>query len=120
MGTFYFPPGRRRRAVPEDVAEHPYRIERMLTQLLHAGVLGRQKAILPDSSTATSSCRTTGLQAAERGGPAQPAQDPGADRAALRPCSDQVLLPVGLRLDLMVSGREGHPVLGLSQAGSQP
>ena len=30
----------------EDVHEHPYRIERMLTQLLHAGVLGRQKAIV--------------------------------------------------------------------------
>lgn len=30
----------------EDVHEHPYRIERMLTQLLHAGVLARQKAIL--------------------------------------------------------------------------
>jgi len=30
----------------EDVHEHPYRIERMLTQLLFAGVLGRQKAIL--------------------------------------------------------------------------
>ena len=30
----------------EDVNEHPYRIERMLTQLLHAGVLGSQKAIL--------------------------------------------------------------------------
>lgn len=30
----------------EDVHEHPYRIERMLTQLLYAGVLGNQKAIL--------------------------------------------------------------------------
>ncbi|MBT0570625.1 LD-carboxypeptidase [Curvibacter sp. CHRR-16] len=30
----------------EDVGEHPYRIERMLTQLLHAGVLQRQRAIL--------------------------------------------------------------------------
>ena len=30
----------------EDVGEHPYRIERMLTQLLHAGVLGRQRAVL--------------------------------------------------------------------------
>jgi muramoyltetrapeptide carboxypeptidase len=30
----------------EDVGEHPYRIERMLTQLLHAGVLGAQKAIV--------------------------------------------------------------------------
>lgn len=30
----------------EDVHEHPYRIERMLTQLLHAGVLAHQKAIV--------------------------------------------------------------------------
>ncbi|MBW8314615.1 MAG: LD-carboxypeptidase, partial [Hydrogenophaga sp.] len=30
----------------EDVNEHPYRIERQLTQLLHAGVLGEQKAVL--------------------------------------------------------------------------
>ena len=30
----------------EDVAEHPYRIERMLTQLLHAGVLAKQQAIV--------------------------------------------------------------------------
>lgn len=30
----------------EDVSEHPYRIERNLTQLLHAGILGQQKAIL--------------------------------------------------------------------------
>ena len=30
----------------EDVNEHPYRIERMLLQLLHAGVLGQQQALL--------------------------------------------------------------------------
>src|SRR5690606_8364193 len=30
----------------EDVNEPPYRIERMLLQLLHAGVLARQKAIV--------------------------------------------------------------------------
>lgn len=30
----------------EDVAEHPYRIERMLTQLWHAGILQRQNAIV--------------------------------------------------------------------------
>jgi muramoyltetrapeptide carboxypeptidase len=30
----------------EDVHEHPYRVERMLTTLLHAGVLAGQKAIL--------------------------------------------------------------------------
>ena len=30
----------------EDVNEHPFRIERMLTQLLNAGILAQQKAIL--------------------------------------------------------------------------
>jgi len=30
----------------EDVNEHPYRVERMLLQLAHAGILGRQKALL--------------------------------------------------------------------------
>jgi len=30
----------------EDINEHPYRVERMLLQLLHAGVLGAQKAVL--------------------------------------------------------------------------
>jgi muramoyltetrapeptide carboxypeptidase len=30
----------------EDVHEHPYRVERMLTQLLHAGVLARQRAVV--------------------------------------------------------------------------
>jgi muramoyltetrapeptide carboxypeptidase len=32
--------------VLEDVGEHPYRVERMLYQLLHAGVLARQRAVL--------------------------------------------------------------------------
>ena len=30
----------------EDVGEHPYRVERMLAQLLQAGILGKQKAII--------------------------------------------------------------------------
>jgi muramoyltetrapeptide carboxypeptidase len=30
----------------EDINEHPYRVERMLLQLLHAGVLARQQAVL--------------------------------------------------------------------------
>lgn len=51
VGTPYMP------SVPggvlflEDVAEHPYRIERMLTQLLNAGVLTSQKAIVLGSFT---------------------------------------------------------------------
>ena len=30
----------------EDINEHPYRVERMLLQLLHAGILQKQKAVL--------------------------------------------------------------------------
>ena len=30
----------------EDVGEHPYRIERMLHQLFHAGILARQQALI--------------------------------------------------------------------------
>ena len=49
IGTPYFP---RPEAIKggilfiEDVGEHPYRIERILTHMLHAGVLASQKAIL--------------------------------------------------------------------------
>ncbi len=46
MGTPYFPDVKGGLLFLEDVAEHPYRIERMLTQLLHSGVLARQKAII--------------------------------------------------------------------------
>lgn len=46
LGTPYFPQVRGGVLFLEDVNEHPYRIERMLTQLLHAGVLARQKAVL--------------------------------------------------------------------------
>jgi muramoyltetrapeptide carboxypeptidase len=46
LGTPYFPQIKGGVLFLEDVGEHPYRVERMLTQLLHAGVLGQQKAIL--------------------------------------------------------------------------
>jgi muramoyltetrapeptide carboxypeptidase len=45
VGTPYLPAVQGGILFLEDVHEHPYRVERMLTQLLHAGVLGRQKAI---------------------------------------------------------------------------
>ncbi len=46
LGTPYFPQIHRGVLFLEDIAEHPYRIERMLMQLLHAGVLARQQAIV--------------------------------------------------------------------------
>jgi muramoyltetrapeptide carboxypeptidase len=46
IGTPYFPSIKRGILFLEDVGEHPYRLERMLTQLLHAGVLSAQKAVV--------------------------------------------------------------------------
>jgi muramoyltetrapeptide carboxypeptidase len=46
IGTPYFPHIKKGVLFLEDVGEHPYRVERMLTQLLHAGVLAQQKAIV--------------------------------------------------------------------------
>jgi muramoyltetrapeptide carboxypeptidase len=46
LGTPYFPKIKGGILFLEDVGEHPYRIERMLTQLLHSGVLAQQKAIV--------------------------------------------------------------------------
>ncbi len=46
VGTPYLPEVKGGILFLEDVHEHPYRIERLLTQLLHAGVLAKQKAIV--------------------------------------------------------------------------
>ena len=46
IGTPYLPAIKGGILFIEDVGEHPYRIERMLTHLLHAGVLAQQKAIV--------------------------------------------------------------------------
>jgi muramoyltetrapeptide carboxypeptidase len=46
LGTPYFPEVKGGILFVEDIGEHPYRVERMLTQLLHAGVLAKQKAVV--------------------------------------------------------------------------
>ena len=46
IGTPYLPVIKGGILFIEDVGEHPYRIERILTHLLHAGVLANQKAII--------------------------------------------------------------------------
>lgn len=46
VGTPYFPKINNGILYLEDVAEHPYKIERLLTQLLYSGVLNKQKAIV--------------------------------------------------------------------------
>ena len=46
VGTPYLPIVKNGILFIEDVGEHPYRVERMLAQLLQAGVLAQQKAII--------------------------------------------------------------------------
>ncbi len=46
LGTEYFPEMNGGILFIEDIAEHPYRVERMLLQLHFAGVLNKQKAIV--------------------------------------------------------------------------
>jgi muramoyltetrapeptide carboxypeptidase len=46
LGTDYFPRIDDGILFLEDIGEHPYRVERMLLQLMQAGVLGRQQALV--------------------------------------------------------------------------
>ena len=46
MGTRFMPQIQHGILFVEDVSEHPYRVERMLLQLLHAGVLQQQRALI--------------------------------------------------------------------------
>lgn len=46
IGTPYFPQIDGGILFLEDIAEHPYRVERMLLQLMHTGVLAKQRAIV--------------------------------------------------------------------------
>ena len=51
VGSPYFPAIDGGLLFIEDIAEPPYRVERMLYHLLHAGVLGRQKALIAGDFT---------------------------------------------------------------------
>jgi muramoyltetrapeptide carboxypeptidase len=46
MGTRHFPQIKKGVLFLEDVGEHPYRIERMLSQLLHGGVIQAQQLVV--------------------------------------------------------------------------
>ncbi len=51
IGTPWLPSIRDGILVVEDINEHPFRVERMLLQLLHSGVLAAQKAVIFGSFT---------------------------------------------------------------------
>lgn len=92
----------------EDVNEHPYRIERQLTQLLHAGILGEQKAVLLGSFNRYQ------LGAHDKGFKLQTVVDwlrsqmrtPVLTGLPFGHVPTKVLLPVGQRVDLLVQDRD--------------
>ena len=108
LGTPHWPKLRGGILFLEDVGEHPYRVERMLLQLHQAGVLQRQKAVLLGAFT---DWRKSPL---DRGYTLKTAV------ARLRSVCDtpiltglpfghvqtKVTLPVGLRVELAVQGRD--------------
>lgn len=108
LGTPYFPDIKSGILFLEDVAEHPYRIERMLTQLLYAGVLKRQKAIVLGQFTEFK------LVSHDRGFKLQSVVDwlrmqvkvPVLTNLPYGHVATKVLLPVGASVDLTVEGRD--------------
>ncbi len=108
LGTPFFPRVENGILFLEDVAEHPYRIERMLTQLLHAGVLAQQKAIVLGQFTGYK------LVPHDKGFRLQTVINwlrsqlkvPVLTNLPFGHVPTKVLLPVGLTCDLVVQGRD--------------
>ena len=92
----------------EDIAEHPYRLERMLTQLLNAGILAKQKAIVLGQFTDYK------LSSHDKGFKLQSVVDwlrsqikiPVLTNLPFGHVQTKVLLPVGIKVDLVVQGRD--------------
>ena len=92
----------------EDVNEHPYRIERQLTQLLHTGIIDRQKALVLGAFNR--------YQASphDKGFKMQTVVDwlrsktrtPVLTGLPFGHVPTKVLLPVGRKIELMVQGRD--------------
>jgi muramoyltetrapeptide carboxypeptidase len=92
----------------EDIAEHPYRIERLLTQLLQSGVLARQKALVLGQFTGYE------LGSHDRGFSLKTVVQwlqskltiPVLTNLPFGHVQTKVLLPVGAKVDLVVEGRD--------------
>lgn len=108
LGTEYFPEIKGGILFLEDVGEHPYRIERMLTQLLHAGVLARQKAILLGQFTEYKlSTHDKGFKmSAVVEWLRSQTKTPILTNLPFGHVATKVLLPVGAKVDLLAEGRD--------------
>lgn len=108
LGTPYFPQVSGGILFLEDVNEHPYRIERMLTQLLHAGVLAQQQAVLLGQFTGyTLAAHDKGFKLATVvQGLRSQLQVPLLTGLPYGHVDTKVLLPVGAMVELSVQGRD--------------
>lgn len=114
VGTPYLPQIKGGVLFVEDVNEHPYRVERMLTQLLHAGVLAQQKAIiLGQFSNYKLVPHDKGFKLASV---AQWLQSKVKARVLtglpFGHVATKVLLPVGASISLVVEGRDAFLLWG--------
>ena len=108
LGTPYFPQVKGGVLFLEDVAEPPYRVERMLSQLLHAGVLAKQKAILMGQFTEfklTPHDKGFNLKTVFQWLQSRVAA-PVLSNLPFGHVPTKVLLPVGAKVDLVVQGRD--------------
>jgi len=114
LGTPYLPKVRGGVLFLEDVGEHPYRLERMLTQLLHSGVLAQQKAIVLGQFTNyklvphDKGFKLASVVAWLRSQVAVPV----LTGLPFGHVPTKVLLPVGAKIDLVTQGRDALMVWG--------
>ena len=115
LGTPYFPQVKSGVLFIEDVGEHPYRIERMLTQLMHAGVLAQQKAVIfgQFSNYKLVPAHDKGFKLATvvewlR----SHIKTPALTGLPMGHVATKVLLPVGAKVDLVTEGRDALMVWG--------
>ncbi len=108
LGTRHFPKIKGGVLFLEDVNEHPYRVERNLLQLHHAGVLAAQKAVLLGAFTAWKPSRLDrGYKLASAVAAVRArTSTPILTGLPFGHVATQVSLPVGRRVCLAVQGRD--------------
>lgn len=114
VGTPWLPQPPRGILFIEDVHEHPYRIERLLTQLLHSGVLAKQKAVVFGQFT------NYKLVPHDKGFKLQTVVDwlqrqikaPVLQNLPFGHVATKVVLPVGAKVTLSVEGRDAFLLWG--------